>query len=98
MRISVAILFLDACLTLLRLLPNVCLLAVLFLALVVRANGGLGGTVARRLERRGFVAAPFGLALALPVLIFWLCLGLSPSGTGSTAMSFGIDVFLLVFF
>lgn len=98
-RINVAILFLNACLTLLHLFSITCLLTVRFLALSVRAVGGLGGAAAYRRKQRGFVVAPFGLVLALPLLIFWVCLALLPSGGGaSITICFGIGVFFLVVF
>ena len=98
MQISVAILFLDACLTLLRQLPMTCLLTVLALALVTFADGGLGGFVTSRRKRLGFVAVPFGLAVLLPLLFFWVCLGLLPAGGGSVVVVAFTDVFLLVVF
>ena len=88
----VAILFLDACLTWLRLLPMSCLLTVLLLVLLSLAVGCLVGPAVSRCERLvglDFVAFPFGTgsALALPSLIFRVCLGLSPGSAVSLPMS-----------
>ena len=80
------ILALDACLALFRWLPMVCLLTVLFLALASRAVGGRVGSGGSRVERLGFVAVPFGSTLALPMLVFWVCLRPSPLGGGSVAV------------
>ena len=83
MRISVAILFLDAFLTWFLLLPMRWRFTVRVFALLSLAVAGRGGAVAKRCKRRGCGAVPFGLAVLLPLLIFWVCLGLSPVGVGS---------------
>ena len=88
MRIRVAILFLDARLTWFRRLPRICLLTVLLLVLVSLDVGGLAGSAVSRIERLGFVAIPLGLALALPLLIFWVCLGLLPGSALALPMLF----------
>ena len=95
-QMSDSILFLDACFMPFRRLPMLCLLPVPFLVLVSCNVGELVGPAANRLERPGCVAIPFGLALALPLLIFWVCLGLSPVGGGSVAVCLVTDVLRLV--
>ena len=79
-----------------RWLPRICLLTVLFLVLVSRDVGGLVGPAASRLECLGCVAIPLGLALALPLLICWVCLGLSPARGGSVAVCSVTGVLRLV--
>ena len=78
--INDAILFLDACFSLFRLLPLACLLMVLVLACLSLAMSVACGLVFILEDRRGFVAVRAGTALALALLlpIIWGCLGLSP--------------------
>ena len=71
-----SVIFLDACFTLFRRLPRICLLTVLLFVLVSLDVGGLVGLATSRLERLGCNAIPLGLALALPLLIFLVYLGL----------------------
>ena len=103
-RIRDHILLLDACFTLFRRLPRICLLTVLLLVLVSLDVGWLLGSAASRIERLGCDAIPLGLALTLPLLIFWVCLGLPLSGAGRldfVAASSGTGsglAFLLLFF
>ena len=77
--INDAILFLGACFVLFYLLPMTCLLVVLVLAGLSLAVSGAYGLVFILEDRRGFVTLRpgTGLALALPLLIIWGCLGLS---------------------
>ena len=63
-------------------------LTVLLLVLVSLDVGGLAGSAVSRIERLGFVAIPLGLALALPLLIFWVCLGLLPGSALALHMLF----------
>ena len=79
---SVAILFRDAFLTLFLWLPMHCRLTVCVLALTTLVVSLLGGVAANCCKRRGLVAVLFGSAVLLPLLIFWVCLGLSPFGIG----------------
>ena len=76
---------LDAVFALFRRLPMICLFTVRCLALSPRAVDGLAVSL---VERRGFVAARIGtgFALALPMLIFWVCLGLFPGSALSLPM------------
>ena len=103
-RIRDAILFLDARLTWFRRLPRICLLTVLILVLVSLDVGGLVGPAASRYDRLGRDAIPLGLALALPLLMFWVCLGFPLSGEARldfVAVSSGTGsalAFLLLFF
>ena len=96
-QMSDSMLFLDACFMPFCRLPMICLLTVLFLVLVSRNVGRLVGPAASRLKRLGRVAIPLGLALALPLLICWVCLGLSPAGGSSVAVCSMTGVLRLIF-
>ena len=89
--------FLDAFFTWFLLLPMRWRLMVRVLALVSLAVGGCCGAAANRCERRGCGAVPFGSAVLLPLLIFWVCLGLSPLGVGSVDVASLTGVLLRVF-
>ena len=95
-RMRDSILLLDTCFTLFRRLPRICLLTVLLLVFVSLDVGGLVGSAASRIERLGCDAIPLGLALALPLLIYWVCLGLSPAGRGSVGVCLVTGVLHLV--
>ena len=86
--INVAILFLDACFTLFRLLPMIRLLMVRVLAHLFLAVSSACGSAFILGERRGFVAvrAGTGSALALSLSIIFGCLGLSPDSALSLRM------------
>ena len=86
--INDAIIFLDACFALFRLLPITCLLMVLVLARLSLAVSGACGLVFVLEDRRGFVAvrAGTGSAPALPLSIIWGCLGLAPGSALSLRM------------
>ena len=73
-------------------------LTVRVLALVSLEVGGRGGAAANCCERRGCGAVPFGSAVLLPLLIFWVCLGLSPVGVGSVDVVTLTGVLLRVVF
>jgi hypothetical protein len=93
--------FLDAVLALFCRLPMTCLSTVRCLALLPRAVGGPAsslverrGFIAARFGTGFALALPFwvslglfpGSALALPTLMFWVCLGPSPFRVGSVAV------------
>ena len=71
-------------------------MTVLLLVLVSLDVGGLVGPAASCLERLGCDAIPLGLALALPLLTIWVCLGLPPAGGGSVAVCSVTGVLRLV--
>ena len=89
--------FLDAFFTWFLLLPMRWRLMVRVLALASLAVGGCCGANVTRRERRGCGVVPFGSAVLLPLLIFWVCLGLSPLGVGSVDVALLTGVLLRVF-
>ena len=63
-----------------------CLLTVLVLALTVLALSVLGANAANCCEPRGFVAVLFWFGRTSPLVIFSVCLVLSPEGVSSVAV------------